>query len=51
MELVDIKHYEIDFDKVNSIEDIKSILEAMKIVFGKEWVGGIKHLVKEFEKK
>lgn len=40
--------YEIDFEKVNTIEDIKDILKGLDIIFpsGYKNINKIKHLLK-----
>lgn len=45
------KKYEIDFDKINTIEDIKQVLKAMDIaVFDhSSEFDSLKHLLKEVE--
>ena len=43
--------YEIDFEKVNTVEDIKDILKGLDIRFpsGYKRLSQIKHLLKEVE--
>ena len=43
--------YEIDFEKLNTVEDIKDLFKALDIIFpsGHKRLSQIKHLLKELE--
>jgi hypothetical protein len=46
------KAYEIDFDKVKTLEDVIGILKTLNIRFcGVEYVKDIRHLVREVKEK
>jgi len=49
--LEDFKYYEVDFDKVNTLEDIKCILQSVNIMFSKQSTNfdKVKHLLKDVE--
>ncbi len=45
------QHYVVDWDKVESLDDLKLIVSAMNIVWGPDCdISDIKHLVKLVEK-
>jgi len=44
---ISFKHYEIDFDEVRTIQDIKDILKALNITIIGSYAEQIKHLLKE----
>lgn len=45
------KQYEIDFDKVRTLEDIKTVLMALNIKMYDDYIVGIEHLVKEVKRE
>jgi len=44
---ISFKHYEIDFDEVRTIQDIKDVLKALNITIIGSYADQIKHLLKE----
>lgn len=51
LDFANFKYYEIDFDKVNSLEDIKALLKASRLCFSKQAEGfnDVKHLLKDVD--
>jgi len=45
--IISFKHYEIDFDEVRTLQDIKDILKAFNIRISGSYAEQIKHLLKE----